>query len=277
MGDRPDGTGPDINIHLTDEYGLLKFLLVDMYGRLYTMPSGPLTLDRCGRVVWYDDMESNINHYSVSLSPWGGLAEISPASSHNGFSCLRLYTEGSSGAITQVQKRFPELTKGHIGAEVHLALGVDMMREGLRLDHYTGYRVRHYGLRFDITGPNFLSLFGMYGNNDWYDGPDPGLYADLTTYQALKLVIDLDTGYYDRLLINDHQIDLSSYATYAEDSIDPPGVVLTLFAEHRGDGSGSAYFDELIMTDQEPAESEWPAGTLYGSFGPITWTPEDGG
>jgi len=234
-------------IDSVDAWGhLLGIGLSELAARL----GSPITYQRSGQVVLLETFENGLARICLSGYGAGDGYELSPLGVASGGYCLKLSAgtaEDNSMGIYFWRQRQP-LGKwgfgckfsfdGHFGAvESYLPVcdGVNHYYMGWRLDDTVGklYIYDHQGLWEEVADV-FISTF------------------DRTRFNQVKLIGDYTTGYYDRFLYNEMDIDCSAHQMYTTTGIDQQGMGLDFYLYNRTGATDVCYVDDLFVTVAEP-------------------------
>jgi len=206
--------------------------------------------DRRGWTVWMDDFEAPGSKWEVLASGGGATMVLSTARAWTGIQSAYLYTAAVAGRWSQMTKWLNPIRQGKIGVEFWTNLSTFTPGYlALLLYIYDGINLSTAELRLDSRERSARIVTGgvdrLVAENCFFLNP-------LTAFIPVKLVVDTDTDYYTRLLIQEREIDLSAYPL-------APGAVTTdsvIDARLRlvGGVAGAqyAYTDDFIFTQNEP-------------------------
>lgn len=258
LADRPDGTLPFSPLQALSEDGGFKDLIVSRRGDLYVVTNTPQPFDHKGHVVWHDNCQS--------ITPWYEAAHLGDVSavaiadyrSYNSAVSIQMQAGTDQDDYVQIVRGLPGLVAGRIGVELRVAFPphtVEGMACGLKLEYYTGAMKYTFGWRYQDITP--------YGSDIWTAGAWTANQTDRTrcgmsTFNVLKLVINLTSLAYVRALLDGWSYDISGIAVSSAANTDPKGLDLTLeTVKMAGGGTEAEVFETLIgqvlVTDQEPA------------------------
>lgn len=206
--------------------------------------------DRRGWTVWMDDFEAPVLKWLPSSNVGGTDPVLSTAQAWMGIQSVYFTTAAAGATFAQIQRDFPLVRRGRIGLEffTHLNVatpsyltiilyiwdGTNRSDAELRLDNVARTATI---VTPDGEVPVATTCF-----------PEPDVYP----FIPVKLVVDMDTDRYVRLLIGPDEIDLPH-------SLVLPGVpsddrFLRMYISLVGDVAGisEAYVDNFILTQNEP-------------------------
>lgn len=230
-----------------DAWGVRHSLgLAELAARL----GSPVTYDRRGDVIWYDDFESGVEKWRY-IGAGGGLDWASDAVAKGGFSG-KLYTKNvaDSSVLGLTYLPMPLLSK--IGIELSLFRSVNTKYIIIELLLYDG--TNRYDARATYTLATETWQYQDSGGVDHNLLPTLELSPTYTQFHVIKLVADFTTGLYTRLLVNNIFYDLSNLAMQATAApAQAPSLHLNLSVTTNANISASIHIDNVILTQNEPA------------------------
>lgn len=225
------------------------YKLTDM-GELATRLGSIVTFDRRGDVVWLDDFEAAVLRWTAGASAGSSAPVLSTTEQWMGVKSVYFATVAGAGEYSRIGKNLPLSRLGKSGVEFFILL--ESRTPGymqLRVNIEDGTNLSYAELRLDSqartasiitpTGTIVIATncFPTYPNKVWV---------------PVKLVVDMDTDLYTRLLIGDQGYDISSYALvpvaastnrYLDVYICLVGdIIATMYA----------YLENFILTQNEP-------------------------
>lgn len=230
----------------------------DIWGNTVTLGNAELAaslgsinrFDRRGDVVWMDDFESVPNKWEDLAGIGVGTSVLSTTRARSG-SCSLKITTGFDGGATgkNHQESYPKLSK--FGFEASFNLGHSTLVVLLEVRVYTGTnRIRAY-IVYDCPNANWRYLDS--------EGHEQTLLDDIAIsygdylFTTCKFVLDLDTNKYVRAVLPNQEIDMSTIAAQcSSDTLTAPHIEIRLVAMSSGTASQVVYFDDVIITQNEP-------------------------
>lgn len=209
-----------------------------------------VTHDRRGDVIWLDGFEGGLNKWEVEWDVATAKADQCPDWARNGgFSC-KLQTAADKDAYVRIVRDMPYPVLSKIGIEFSFSLE-QYVRE-IRLDPIV----------WDGTHGHLASILWVaadkqlqYRGSDMLWHPLPGVY-DLEVlphfFHTLKLVVNYPELKYERLILDNHIIDLSTLSYNLFGLAWPPELEITAYLWTNADEIAIAYFDDFIITQNEP-------------------------
>ena len=238
----------------TPDYGRLNaqqtvYPVLDL-GELAVRLGSPITHDRRGDVIWWDDYEWTLNKWGVSAPGTGASAALSVARARNGrtSNLLTGASEGSiSPTVTHLQA-FPVLSL--LGSEVSFSLGGSIGSFYMESDVYNGASLSSFVLRWDDTVD---ALYYKDAAGAYVELLDTGqLIPHATLFHTLKLVVDPVAGEYVRAILNEAEVDMAGVAGRVSADATAPSWLIAHALASRAGNNDTVYLDDAILTQNEP-------------------------
>jgi len=218
-------------------------------GELAARLGSIVTFDRRGNVFFVDDFESGIECWYYSGSP-GYTVLWSPAQHKSGGFSLELTPPVGANNYAYAYRFFPYPSKSRLGTEISFNLGGWIQELDFEVRVYDGvYWYQPYIRFFPET-------------KTWQYHGDDGLYHDLSPttglivgvmFHTFKLVYDLVTGKYARLIIDTTTFDMSALNMYKTDAPgELPSTSLLCRVIDSTTYLSKEWLDDLILTQNEP-------------------------
>lgn len=230
----------------------------DVFGNIPQVSMGELAarlgsidiFDRRGEVVFLDNFDSPTLKWEKDFpDSVGEIIRTNESALHGDYS-IKMTTGPESAHQVRMRKYHYLPVRKRIGVEYSFALGAGYCTIFSSFVLYT--TTAKYDPRVwykDITSELFLYdrdlgsvLFPEKVN----------LREDDFTYNTWKLVVDLDTEKYVRLLLNDIEYDLSAYSLPKSENSYSPYMYLSIYVINTAAGAHYAYIDSVIFTQNEP-------------------------
>ncbi len=206
--------------------------------------------DRRGWTVWMDDFEAPVLKWADASSVGGTDPVLSTNAAWMGVQSVYYTTAAVANEWASILRRFPLLRLGKTGIEFFIRPHISTpgyFRVRFRISDGTNRSDGELRLDNQARTATIRTPAGniVVATNVFNNFPD-------NIWTPVKLVVDMDTDYYVRLLIGSQEIDLSAHALVAGGAT----AVSQLWVEMdlRGDAIGamSAYIDNFILTQNEP-------------------------
>ena len=206
--------------------------------------------DRRGWTAWMDNFEAPNLKWDTASSVGGVLPTLSTIRAPMGIQSVRLHTAGLGGEWAQIAKGFPLLRLGKVGIEFWIYLvsfAPNYMR--VRLNIGDGVDISQAELRLDFATTT-ATIVTPTGNipvsTNCFNTPVNEVFV------PIKLVVDMDTDRYVRLLIGPDEIDLSAHALVDGGATTDRFLNVSMRLLGSFLTQGVAYVDNFILTQNEP-------------------------
>ena len=208
------------------------------------------TFDRRGDTVWMDDFEHTLNKWEVVLFGTGAAGAVSNNAARNGEYSAALTTGTGADPTVYLIHHFFVPVPGKVGVEFSFSSGSWPSYVNLFLDLYDG--VYHWSPNFRYNKVN--SKLQVQDRTAGYVDVATSLVlkADSYHFHTAKLVVDMATGDYVRLLLNGVEYDISAYAMPRISDTSTPEATVAVVPEGNGTNSRIIYVDDVIITQNEP-------------------------
>jgi len=210
----------------------------------------PNAFNREGNVLIMDTFEPGAASWGSTLGGTNAAIIVSAARARTGGYSLKLDSGTGILHYALAAYSFPYPAPGKFGVELSFSFDSNVTLLDPELWVYDGDDLHIYGLRYNIAAK---AIQKRTGTSTWETiVEDVNLYPSTGLWNVLKFVVDLATGYYCRLIINEIEHDVSGEQGYSTsmDTFARMGFRLTV----RGSDAtaGIAYLDDLIITRGEP-------------------------
>jgi len=211
----------------------------------------PVTFDRRGNVIWFDDFENGINMW---LFVGCTLRWVSSTTRSKGF-CMAVDATGIDHSYHfQHYLRYPTLSR--LGVEISETMPGGSSHIDIRLylnngtaDLVAAAQYNHATHEMSIA----TSYHGFPVAELVYEPIGPPLFYPWVAFETIKLVANFDTGYYERLIVNANEYDISSHLLATHAFITTPYLATIIGGINNTVGTSTVYIDDVIITQQEPA------------------------
>ncbi len=209
-----------------------------------------VTFDRRGDVVWLDDFEDNIDKWEVMTLGIGAAVVLSNEAARNGSRSAKLTTGPAIDNYAIIIKHLPYPALSKVGFEISFTIDED-------LNH-----LFHSLMLLDGTNRYIGSIDYRPDVDELYYYDDAGapqliasglnLAASIYHFHTMKLVVDIATMRYVRLILDERTYDLSNYLMQPILDATLP-TMWAYFASFTGVAANqSIYVDDAIVTQNEP-------------------------
>lgn len=212
-----------------------------------------VTFDRRGSVILLDDYESPIQRFKDFVDA-GCVVRFSSARAKSGSQSLELRTEGAgTRAASIIHFPAPILTGRH-GIKISFSLYPSPPVDSdytIGCTFFDGTTAKYGRIKFNFKAKT-IAYKGSDGSYTVFER-NFNIYTSIADFfHDCKLVVDLDTGYFVRLLLDHLSWDLSSYPYYEVGDPTQPTIHATLKFENRSGSAYSLFQDDFVYTINEP-------------------------
>lgn len=206
--------------------------------------------DRRGLVVDFDNFESPLLRWRTLTASAESYVRLNSDNAKSGSQSVKLHSYDDLLEFAQLYNYLPVLGSYRIGGEISFSdlsttPNLYFLMQGL--DDTTGW---YAGIKIN-AGEEKLYL--LDSTNTYIELIDIGeLMADPFVFYTVKLVVDISTAKYARLLLAADEYDLSSYDLYTTVTAGTPQIGHFLKLESVGGVGGDVWLDDFIFTQDEP-------------------------
>ena len=232
---------------------------IDVWGKEQTIGLSELAVrthaaampfDRRGDVIAWDDFESSTKRYSENIYGTGTIARSTDTAKTGTFS-LKHVTGATTDNYCFMAYMQSDFHLGKLGSQISFASDSDNYVIWWDGSYYDGTYKHTAGIKWTESTEK-LSYLG--DDAVWHDLPGTyEYYASITNWATLKVVCDISTNYYVRVLFGNDEIDLSDYAMRTQANANKRVFVSTFETITKEDVAKTAYLDNYILTENEPA------------------------
>jgi hypothetical protein len=241
--------------HGTPDYGVTAgavttYQLQDL-GELAVRLGSPITHDRRGDVLWWDDFECGLAKWETVASGVGAAAALSTVRARNGRNSCLLTGGSDADRSVSITHRSPYPALSRLGLEMsfHKPPTIESLRLGLNV--FTGSRRYRFDVMWDEAAQelryrNAAGAFVAFATGV--------VWSSLATlFHIWKLVVDPGTLRYRRFIANDATYDLSAVAVEDAAVVGSPQSNAVVELISRVGVNDFVYVDDVILTQNEPA------------------------
>ena len=211
----------------------------------------PMTFDRRGEILWLDTFEHYLNNWMPFLGLDVGTTICSDDTCSIGSFSLKVTTGSVNGGLTGVYHFEPYYIASNFGFEVRFSLDSGFIKASFIMNIYSG--TEYFGA--ELTYNKQTNMW------QYYDG-DAADYVDLLEeeyptseklFLPVKFVVDIITKKYIRVILPSQEIDMSGKALDYALSSEAKRIEANLIASSIGTPGRVCYFDNFILTQNEPS------------------------
>jgi len=209
-----------------------------------------VTFDRRGDVIRLDDFESGLVKCELSIGAGGSIVACADTV-RSGVLSAKLVTGAVSGRMCTITHHLPQPVLSRMGYEVSFAQLPSPGYIQWTL-HLTIYSDIWYGLLRYVPIDRELLLYGSDGAWKTIDA-DLWLRSSKYLFHTVKIVMDFDTKYWVRAILNHKEYDLSAYELRHEFiTLTEPWIYGGVQISTGDDAAKTVYVDDVIITQNEP-------------------------
>lgn len=222
-------------------------------GELAARLGSPVTFDRSGNVIWYDDFEDNINKWYHAFLGGGGSIILSTDTARNGAKSCKLTTGNLTDNWAFITRFQPYPILSRLGGEISFTVNSDLQRIRFLLTLYNGTQA-FYGEVCYVPSTGLLQFRDR--NYDWRTfSNNINLYPTVGTvyaFHTMKMVVDYPNLRYTRCIVNNVTYDLSAFPLFVRDTVGSSHMTFSLEIVTNVDANRFIYADDAIITQNEP-------------------------
>jgi len=205
--------------------------------------------DPRGRQYWYEGFESAVLQWNTAFIGASTLTRSNVTSWIGQYSACNLIPAVAGNGMTMT-KSFVRPRNYRIGLQIFFSCdSANWVSIEFQNNHYTGARRYRSDLvidrasgELDITTGGAPVAVGRVFNNR----------ADAHFWHQIKLVCDFSTNYYQRLLFDGVEYDLTQYRMDSIGSGIAERFDINIITRNGAGGISNIYFDEIVYSDMEP-------------------------
>jgi len=213
----------------------------------------PLTYSRSGNVLAIETWRHGLNKVITATEGTGSaVVLVNNPSLSDGVAC-QLQTSNSISSLAKFKQYYLAPQEVGIGWEAGFCITGSSVTLTIQLSYYTGVNVHQFQVYYEAA----TTKLQIYEHGEPYTSIDTALTLKTGAqyFNNLKLIINMETGYYNRLYLNDALYSLQDYqAVYSADTTTKRLEALIQVAG----GGGSALtvtLDNIILTQNEELPS----------------------
>ena len=208
------------------------------------------TFDRRGNVIWMDDFEAPVLHWTVEGKNTGYGCNLTTEHARTGTQSCKITAGAGSGGYAAIFRYIGVRITGKIGYEVSFTVNQDSKTIEIGFRYYDG---TYYYLALAWYSPADKKFYYMKGDGsagELLTGLE--LEDSLGTFHTAKIVIDSNSKEYVRFLLDNRTVDLEGESLYKVTDTTAPCIYIGVL--HRSDHADvkSIYVDDVIFTINEP-------------------------
>jgi hypothetical protein len=223
---------------------------VEDLGEAVVRLGSPVSHDRRGDVIWWDDFECSLNKWQTQLDGTGAAAVVSTTRARNGENSVQLTAGSTAGRESTILRSLPFPVLSGLGFEVHVSLDGNYEQVIVHLLIDDGAEETIYEVRWTQTGGVLAYLNAAGTFTDFASGVS--LSNAASHFHALKLVVDAQDQEYARFILNSTVYALAGIGARVFAAVANPGMQIAVQTFGDAGVNGIVYADDAIVTINEP-------------------------
>lgn len=234
----------------TTKYKMTKIFASIDNNELATRLGSPVTFDRRGNVVFIEDFEGATLFWVTGGAGVGNVEALTTAWGKSGSqSCELTAGEGALGQA-RIYREFYIPVVGLTGIESSFTVDALTDYVQMHLRYYDGSGYISGGLRYDRANTRIEYQDHL---NAWIPLIDPYTINTATAqFNTWKIVLDLSNIEYERILVNDREVDMNGIALYDTGVGGTEHFYATIGHFSADAAVKTIYIDNVILTINEP-------------------------
>ena len=240
--------------HGTPDYGVTAgvetvYQVRDL-GELAARLGSPITYDRSGDVIWWEDFECGLAKWNFTHVNGVGSNQLSTAKARNGRNSLQSITAAGASAaeVAQHQMAFPSLSL--LGLEASWLMQSSAGAPRIEIFLQDGAQQQAWAIKWDAstdelsyqTAGGFFTVFGEQRLNT----------VAQVLFHTAKLVVNPIDGRYERFILDNERYDLSAAIPLISATATPSQLIVSLRNVTTDGAARTMYWDDVIVTQNEP-------------------------
>ena len=219
-------------------------------GELAARMGSPDVFNREGNVLLMQTFEHGASGWVPTLGGTNASVRVSAEQYRTSGYSYRFYSGTGVLHYALASCLFPYPALGKFGVELSFSCDDEATLLDPELWVYDGEILYLYGLRYDTVNNR---LQKRTGTTSWTTIIENiVLYTYPRSWNYIKFVCDLNTGYYSRIIINEQEYDISDEQAVVEEMPATPRMDFRFTVRGSSETAGIAYLDDLIITRGEP-------------------------
>lgn len=218
-------------------------------GELAARLGSPVTFDRRGNVIWYDDFENGLSKWHTEAHGTGASVALSTEWCRIGARSCKLITGNGLLDHTFIQKHLPYPFLSNIGFEISFTVPLANISIGITIHLFTGTTQTYWSIEYNRA----THTLNYHNGVIWVRIADNvNLYEPFDSFNTWKLAMDPINNTYLRAILNSNEYDLSSYPGYSLASILFPHLTVNYTIRPEAASNMTSFVDSAIITQNEP-------------------------
>jgi len=218
-------------------------------GELAVRLGSIVTHDRRGDVIWFDGFEDGLLKWTTATFGTGAAVDLSVVRARNGLFAARLVAGSDGGQAARLDKTIPFPVVSPMGAEFSFMLQQNIDNLQFVFDLFDGVDVTQYLITWSDVNNNLLYQDSAGDNQVLASTID--LSQVVSLFHTIKLVVDMESSEYGRLILDQTSYSLSDIAGFVSADVTSPAVRIRINLIGRADSNDIIRVDDVILTQNE--------------------------
>jgi len=209
----------------------------------------PVTWDWRGNVLYMHDFSTGYGPMLKVAHGTGAAVALGPEKGCFGGYALKMTSGSDDAGYGQIHFYVGSNPSVRLGIAARFAISSNTGYVEVHIEHQEGASSPYGSLWVDVANSQ-LQIYLTAGG--WTNVGAVVVNLSGDTYCWLKLVINQDTGYYERAMYNEVEIDLSAYPCPTLSSIYVGSIMASFVNVGRDAQNDVVYLDQVVLTVNEP-------------------------
>ena len=223
---------------------------LDDLAEVATRLHSPVVYDRAGKVVFLSRFGNGLGQFGLTAAGSGAVIAASPTTFLTGPFAMKMTTSNVKDEVSTAWVRVPILEDTtRLGLETAFCIPDGEVGLAIQISVYLPPKKFEYTLKYK-TDTDELS-FVPWGPGGVLE-EDLKLYEGVAAWHRMKLVVDLETQYYVRVLLNENVYNIPEYPGYKDTTGEDRRIDIRLQGWARENATKVIYWDDVVVTQHEP-------------------------
>lgn len=219
-------------------------------GELAVRLGSPVWYDRRGDVIFIETFEHGVGMWDPSLSGAGATAALKVGEALSGGYSCRLRPGTTADWRAGIQRGFPFYGLRVMGYQVAFQNNLDISEFLLTVDQFDGRQNIYAACRY-VVADNSLQYYSA--EEEWVVAvSNLALSVGVGEFHVLKVVTDLYTEEYVRLMCDDYEVDLSGVGCRVTEASEAPLLQVSIYVTGLEGEAEDILVDDVVITQNEP-------------------------
>jgi len=213
----------------------------------------PMTFDRRGELLYWDDFESPSQRYQDWVTPASsGTINRSTANPRFGDFCVEMVTGATANNSAAIYYYLNDFNIDRVGAEISFASCSTDCYIFIDLNYFDGTTRFQGKIAYDTSN----DALKVWSGGSWATAATlpmfMGTSGEKLPFTTIKLVMDLNRSEYVRALCAGSEVDISAYTPITAADTTKRGIIAYIWQQTQVNGAQTGYIDNFKFTGNEP-------------------------